>query len=250
MSHALKVLPGTINQTAVAYFKGELVIASEEAHKPISTLGEIAELVESDTGLQATAHGITHGDNGLAASLYEAVLGIQQSQHLQEVGTDEVFSAEAQALYKAIIDNEWEPMLLKSPEAVAKLVEKDERLVPYKMGDEKRDRKLFDETFRYARFVAAENIMADPDNDNYQMRTNPLSKQELAEFRDEFLRRLDRDVKAKYLPYLDEKDIRKIVENNLVLRDLVKFLTDGNENLVENLYTETVAWIQTKHGLL
>ncbi len=243
----IKTVPSNISLSAVDYFRNELQIVAKETGHPISTPKEIAELVSSTRELQATTAGITHGDRGLAENLYRAVLGIKQSTNLQEAGADEIFSVEAQSLYKAILDNEWDPMALKSPAIIAEIVYKDERLALYRTGDKKKDKEFFDETYRYAIFETAKSLMGDPDNDNYQMRTNPLSKQELADFIREFLTRLEGTVKPQSLY---KEDVQKAVERNKVLADLVKSLTDGNEDLVTTLYSETVEYIQKKHGCL
>ncbi len=154
-----------------------------------------------------------------------------------------VFSIGAQRLYKAIIDNEWDPKILKGTDTVEKLVKADKRLASYKTGEEDKDKRLFRETYDYAIFSAAQNLVLDKDG-TYQIRTNPLREYEVADFLKEFLNNLPCDVKN--VTYLTEDDIKDIVTSDPELNQYLENLIDGNPDLAVNLFRATTELIQRR----
>ncbi len=155
------------------------------------------------------------------------------------------FSARAKSLYKAIIDSEWDPSLIKNSDTVGKLVTSDEKLAGFQAGSKEEKTKLFDETFHYAIFMAAQSLEEDPDNDVVQTRETQLTNQEVKDFYNEFLRRLHGSLKPSSL---SEDDIRRISQSNVVLNKLVEDIVGSNEDLAVNLFREVTRLIQEEHG--
>lgn len=156
-----------------------------------------------------------------------------------------VFSTSAKALYDAIVKNEWDPNRLSNPESVERLVKGDPELKPYSAGN----KKLFDETYAYIKFLATQNFEVNEDN-NYERQTDPLLDEEVARFRIE-LKRCFPEIDLTELTEDGIRDLTESEESPEILKDYVEFLTDGNQDLVENLYRATATLIQKqKYGSL
>ena len=84
-------------------------------------------------------------------------------------GTVKVFSVGVQDLCRAIIQNEWEPKLLKSPESVEKLVRSDTKLNHFLTGVKENDDRLFKQTYEYANFLVTQQLETDQKG-NYKPR--------------------------------------------------------------------------------